>query len=315
MCKSTPPPSSERRFLANVGYARRMRRFVVSTVVVLAVVGASPVAQAPAKTFLWSISAPGAPSSYLLGSLHVLTPDYYPLSPPIENAFGASKVLIEEADLDEVTNPATVMSLVSKAILSDGRTLDQLIAADLYAKVMERADKAGLPRVAVQRMKPWLIALSLTQPALQAAGFKAEHGVDKHFFDRAKKAGMSRRALETVAFQFQRLDEMAAPQQEALLRSTIDELDTQIANVKNLADAWSRGDTVTIEKLLLTSMTDSPELYQRILVERNVSWVSAVEDCVKEKTSCFVVVGAAHLVGPDSLVALLQKKGYKVEQQ
>ncbi|MBA3269293.1 MAG: TraB/GumN family protein, partial [Acidobacteria bacterium] len=40
-----------------------------------------------------------------------------------------------------------------------------------------------------------------------------------------------------------------------------------------------------------------------------------VEVCLKQKTSCFVVVGAAHLVGPDSLVAMLRKKGYTVEQQ
>ena len=32
-------------------------------------------------------------------------------------------------------------------------------------------------------------------------------------------------------------------------------------------------------------------------------------------TPCFVVVGAAHLVGPDGLLTLLTKKGYRVEQQ
>ena len=224
-------------------------------------------------------------------------------------------MLIEEADLDEVTNPATVMSLVGKAMLSDGRTLDQLIPPDLNAQVMERADKLGLPRAALQRMKPWLVAISLTQPALQAAGFEAEQGIDKHFFDRAKKAGMTRRALETVAFQFDRLDQLTPAQQEALLRSTLEDLDTQLSEVKTIAAAWSRGDTATVEKLLLSSMSDSPELYKRLIVERNASWVPAVEDCFKQRVSCFVVVGAAHLVGPDSLVAMLQKKGYKVEQQ
>jgi uncharacterized protein YbaP (TraB family) len=292
-----------------------MRRLLVSSLIASSVAVASATAQAPAKNFLWTVSAPGAPPSYLLGSLHVLTADYYPLSTAIEKAFAASTVLIEEADIDEVTNPATIMSLLGKAMLSDGRTLDQIIPADLHAKVMERADKFGLPRVAVQRMKPWLVAISLTQPALQAAGFEADQGVDKHFFDRAKKAGMTRRALETVAFQFERLDQLSAAQQEALLRSTLDELDTQLSEVKTMAAAWARGDTAVIEKLLLSSMIDTPDLYKRLLVERNASWVAPVEECLKQQTSCFVVVGAAHLVGPDSLVAMLQKKGYKVEQQ
>jgi hypothetical protein len=261
------------------------------------------------------VTAPGAPPSYLLGSLHVLTADYYPLAPAIERAFTTSKVLIQEADIDEVTNPSVVMGLIGKAMLPDGKTLDQVIPLELHARVMERADKFGIPRVAIQRMKPWLVALSLTQPALQAAGFKAEHGVDKHFFDRAKSAGMTRRALETVAFQFDRLDQLSATQQEALLRSTLEDLDTQLANVKNIAQAWVTGDVAAVEKLLLASMTESPDLYKRMLVERNASWVAPVEDCLKQQTSCFVVVGAAHLVGPDSLVAMLQKRGYKVEQQ
>jgi uncharacterized protein YbaP (TraB family) len=271
-------------------------------------------AQAPAKHFLWSVSAPGAPPSYLMGSLHVLTADYYPLSARIDQAFASSTVLILEADMDELSSPATLMSLMGKAMLQDGKTLEQVIAADLYTKVMARADKAGVPRAAIQRLKPWMVALLLTAPALQAAGFKPEHGVDKHFFDRAKKAGTERRALETVAFQFDRMDQMTAAQQEALLRATLDGLDSQMANVKTMAEAWARGDTGSLEKLLLTEMKTAPDLYARLLVERNANWVEPVETCVKQKTSCFVVVGAAHLIGPDSLVAMLQKKGYTVEQ-
>jgi uncharacterized protein len=271
-------------------------------------------AQAPAKHFLWSVSAPGAPPSYLMGSLHVLTAEYYPLSARIDQAFTSSTVLIVEADMDELANPATLMSLLGKAMLSDGKTLEQVIDADLHAQVMERADKAGVPRAAIARLRPWMVALLLTAPTLQAAGFKPEHGVDKHFFDRAKKAGTERRALETVAYQFGRLDQMTAPQQEALLRATLNDLDAQTANVKTMAEAWARGDTDALEKLLLTEMKSAPDLYDRLLVERNANWVDSVETCVKQKTSCFVVVGALHLIGPDSLVAMLQKKGYKVEQ-
>src|SRR5262245_29946691 len=99
-----------------MSYPRLMRRLVVSSLVAGTIAVAVPSAQAPAKNFLWTVSTAGAPPSFLLGSLHVLTPDYYPLSARIEQAFAASSVLIEEADIDEVTNPATVMSLVGKAM-------------------------------------------------------------------------------------------------------------------------------------------------------------------------------------------------------
>jgi uncharacterized protein len=291
-----------------------MPRLVLCLFTAIAVAVASPDAQSAKKHFLWMVKAADAPPTYLLGSLHALTANYYPLSPKIEQAFAQSKVLIEEVDIDEMSNPATAMSLIGKAMLTDGRTLDQVIAPDLYKLVAARAEKAGLPLMAVQRMKPWMAAVTLTLPALTASGFDPNLGIDRHFFDKAKKVAMERRSLETVAYQFDRFDQMSPVLQEAMLRSVIADLDTQLSNVKTIADAWAQGDTATIDTLLLGAFRESPELYERLLVERNRNWVEPVERCLKEKTACFVVVGAAHLVGPSSLVSLLQKRGYSVEQ-
>jgi uncharacterized protein YbaP (TraB family) len=237
------------------------------------------------------------------------------LSPRLERAFSESTVLVEEVDIDEMTNPATSLSLIGKAMYVDGTTLDRVIAPDLFKSVVARAEKTGVPIPAIQRMKPWMAAVSLTAPALKAAGFEASRGVDQHFFDKAKLAGMERRALETVAYQFDRLDQMPAATQEAMLRSVIADLDLQLSSVKEIADAWARGDTATIERLLLGALLESPDLYERLLVERNRNWVAPVEACILAKTACFVVVGAAHLVGPHSLVSLLEKRGHRVTQQ
>jgi uncharacterized protein YbaP (TraB family) len=260
-------------------------------------------------------SAGGGTPTYLVGSLHVLTPNFYPLPARIDEAFTQSKVLVEEVDMDELTNPSTLLPLLAKAVYTDGRTLDAVIAPDLYKAVVARAEKAGVPAVALQRMKPWMAAVSLTAPALKSAGFDAELGVDRHFFDRAKAAGLERRALETVAYQFDRFDDMALPLQEAMLRSVLVDLDTQLSNVTLIAEAWRRGDTAAIEKDLLSAFLEAPALYERLLAERNRNWVAPVEACVKQGEACFIVVGAAHLVGPDSLVGLLRAKGYDVEQQ
>ena len=65
-----------------------------------------------------------------------------------------------------------------------------------------------------------------------------------------------------------------------------------------MAQAWTFGDVAAIEKLTLASLQESPELYQRLLVERNHNWIPHVEACLKKNSGCFIVVGAAHLVGP-----------------
>jgi uncharacterized protein YbaP (TraB family) len=272
-------------------------------------------APASQKHFMWMVKTASGPPTFLLGSLHLLSPEYYPLSLEIEQAFKQSAVLIEEVDLDEMTNPAVALPLIGKAMFMDGRTLEQVIAPDLYKKVLERGEKAGLPAEALQRMKPWMAAASLTLPSMKAAGFNTELGLDKYFFDKAKTAGIERRALETVAYQFDRLDQMPPAIQEAMLRAVIVDIDTKLSSVKTIADAWARGDVVTMERLSLGAMRESPELYERLLVARNRNWVAPVEACLTEKKACFVVVGAAHLVGPHSLVALLQQKGHTVEQR
>jgi uncharacterized protein YbaP (TraB family) len=267
------------------------------------------------KHFLWKVEAANGNAAYLVGSIHVLTADAYPLPAAIDQVFAESKTLVEEVNLDEMSDPAMMMSALSKAMLTDGKTLDQLVDARTYAEVQKRAEAFGMPMAALQRMKPWLVAVTLMAPTLQSAGFKPELGIDRHYFDRAKKTNMKREGLETLAYQLDRFDQMSPKLQEELLKATIEDLDTQVAGVKDMVRAWRSGDVATVEKLALTAFQESPELYQRLLLERNQNWVPHVEKCIADNAGCFIVVGAAHLVGRDGLPALLAKKGYKVTQQ
>jgi uncharacterized protein len=269
---------------------------------------------AQTRSFMWKVEGEGG-SAYLLGSLHVLTPEWYPLNATINKAFAESKVLVEEIDIAEASDPTRMMSALMKAMLTEGRTLSKVVAPDVYAEVKKRAEKVGLPMMAVERMKPWLVAITLMAPTLQAAGFKPELGVDRHFYDRAVDSRMRRQALETLQYQLDRFDELSMPLQEALLKSTLTDLDIEVANVKEMAQAWGFGNVEAIEKMTLASLKEAPELYHRLLVERNNNWMPHLETCIKQNAGCFIVVGAAHLVGPDGLPALLQKKGYKVTQQ
>jgi uncharacterized protein YbaP (TraB family) len=286
----------------------------LAAIVALLFASAPTVAQTSGRQFLWKVEGEGA-SAYLLGSLHVLTSDFYPLSATINKAFAESKTLVEEVDIDETNDPMLMMAALSKAMLTGGQTLDQVVAPEVYAEVQKRAEKAGLPMAALQRMKPWLVAITLMAPTLEAAGFKPEHGIDRHFFDRAKDSGMKRQALETMAYQLDRFDSLSAKLQEDLLRTTMEDLDKEVAGVKDLAQAWTFGNVAQMEKLTMSMRDEAPELYQRLLVERNHNWIPHVETCLKQKAACFIVVGAAHLVGPDGLPTLLASKGYRVTQQ
>ena len=111
---------------------------------------------------MWKVEGDGGSIAYLLGSLHMLTPEWYPLNATINKAFADSTVLVEEVDISEMSDPALMMSALMKAMLTDGKTLDQVIAPATYAAVKQSAEKVGLPMMAVNRMKPWLVAITLT---------------------------------------------------------------------------------------------------------------------------------------------------------
>jgi uncharacterized protein YbaP (TraB family) len=291
-----------------------IRRCVTAFVLVWCVAGPAA-AQVGPRHFLWKVEGDGTSTAYLLGSLHVLTPDYYPLSPTINQAFAASRTLVEEIDLDQTRDPTQMMAAMARAMLPDGESLEQLVSPATYSELTRLAAAGGLPMTALQRMKPWLVAITLMAPALQAAGLSGEHGVDKHFFDRAKAAGMERRGLETLAYQVDRFERLSPALQEAMLVSTMEELDTYVSRVHELARAWAAGDVTALEDQLLSSFDQSRELYERLLVERNRNWLAHVDTCLQQDAGCFIVVGAAHLVGPDGLPTLLTERGYRVTQQ
>jgi uncharacterized protein YbaP (TraB family) len=103
--------------------------------------------------------------------------------------------------------------------------------------------------------------------------------------------------------------------QEQMLRSTLTELDSQQNSVAAMINAWKTGDAAALEKMSLSSFDGYRGAYSSLIVERNNNWVPQIEACMAKPQPCFVVVGAAHLIGPDGLLTLLKKKGYKIEQQ
>jgi uncharacterized protein YbaP (TraB family) len=266
------------------------------------------------KNFLWRVeSATGA--LYLAGSVHALSADIYPLNPVFEKAFTASDTLVEEINLGEMNQLTSApLTILGKGMFQDGRTFDQVVSKETAALVAERV-KDTIPFEMLRPMKPWMVDLMLTAIELQKEGLDANLGLDKHFFDEAQTAGKRVVGLETAESQIDRLDQLPAAVQEQMLRSSLEDLDSERKNLKAIVAAWRRGDAAGLQQLLLAGFANYPAAYASLLVERNRNWMPQIEACLGGRNSCFVVVGAAHLVGPDGLLAMLQKKGYRVTQQ
>jgi uncharacterized protein YbaP (TraB family) len=221
---------------------------------------------------------------------------------------------VEEADLGEMLAPTSQLALLQTGMLPSDQSLDKVLSQSTYEQVSKRMNDLGLPIEPLRQFKPWALAIMLLGLEWQKAGFDPNLGLDKHFYDRAQNEGKAVQGLETLAYQLSRFDGMTMAQQDRLLADTIKGLDTEMGNVNKLAEAWKAGDAPTVERIVLSDLKDDPVMYQRLLVERNQNWLPKLEALFSRPGRAFVVVGAAHLVGPDGLLSLLKAKGYAVEQ-
>lgn len=265
------------------------------------------------RGLIWAVERDGR-TSWLVGSLHLLPPEAYPLPAAVEAAFQSADTLIEEADPDELKAPEAAGELLKRAFFPPGQTLQGSVAASTYKVIAERATKAGLPMEAVQRMRPWMVAITLAALEMQSAGFDPALGIDRHFRDRAVAMKKPVQTLEAALDQIAMLESLGPALQDALVLESLQGASTEVSQVRTLMAAWLAGDATVIERLLVDTAKDAPAIHQALLIDRNKRWVPKIEACLAAGR-CMVVVGAGHLVGTDGLVDLLSRRGYRLVQR
>jgi uncharacterized protein YbaP (TraB family) len=286
----------------------------VSTVSAQAGVQSQPGSQpGQKKDFLWSVKSDKG-TVYLLGSLHLLKADAFPLDKNIEAAYRNSNKVVFEADIAGARDQEFQSKMVAQGLYAEGQTLQQNISKETYALLEKKVAALGLTIAQLNPLKPWLCASAIGGLALMKMGFDPNYGVDVYFFDKAKKDGKELLFLEPLESQMRLFTELTGKEGDALLRQTLKDLEVIETMLPDMVNAWKTGDAVRLGALMTMSFKDLPELYNRFVVERNKAWVSTIDRLLAQGGTSFVVVGAGHLGGPDNLLQLLQNKGYRIEQ-
>ncbi len=265
------------------------------------------------KSCLWRISSEKN-TVYLLGSVHILKKENYPLKQSIENAYLDAEKLVFEIHLDSAESLSTQMMIMSKGMFTDGTTLENSLDEETYTLVKQISQDLGLNIEQMTRFKPWFLTVTLMTLKLQRLGFNPNYGIDKYFFNKAKSAGKEIGDLETVKFQIDLFDTLSKMNQKEFILQTLRELDILEEDIDDLIDAWETGNTTRLDSLVLTSFREYPDIYQRFIYQRNMSWLPRIETYLRQDNNILVIVGAGHLLGDDGIIALLKKRGYTVRQ-
>lgn len=265
-------------------------------------------ASVAAQPLVWRLSG-GGTTHYIAGSVHALRDSDYPLPAAYAVAYGATSRLVLEVDISESDGGQARRIALEAGRLPRGQKLCTVLGHNDCAEAERLAATAGLTLRTVSRYEPWLAALTLTADGMRRLGLDAALGVDRHLLERALADRRPVLGLETTAAQFAAFDGLPAAVQKRLLLDSLKQMPTLPTEFEAIVAAWRDGDLAKLAAQQ-QGIGEAPELHRALFAERHARWLPQLEKMLASTTPTFVVVGAQHLVGPDSLLLALERSGF-----
>jgi len=262
---------------------------------------------------LWKISGAGT-TLYIFGSVHVLKPGTTWLEDDLRQKISSATAIYLEVSPAEQQELFVAGLVLKYGILAKGDSLKNHLPAAVYAEVSAAFRAHGIPEKAFDSFKPWTADLTYSALKFLDAGYKQETGVEATITALAQAKGIRTEGLETAEFQISLFASLTDQEATQMLREDVAEVDQLEAVMNRLTRSWSSGDLADLAAYFAEISKDDPKLQKKIITDRNASWVSKVQAIMGKPGTYLVVVGTGHLVGPASLVAMLQKAGLKIER-
>ena len=304
--------------------AMRAARTTIASALLGILAATAPAAHAdpapPDRPFLWRIDGDALQKpSYLFGTIHLSNDRIAQLHPAAEQAFVGADALFTEITL----NPADQMAAAMLMMRRDGKTLSESIGPELTKKLAAqlREIQPGLDIAIFQPMKTWAAGMMVVMLPHQLDGRKA---LDAILWERATQAGQQTGGLEMIADQIGAFEILNEAEQVIYFRETLKAIGEAEDTIEKLIAAYETGDATTLETLLEESMKLDEEdeqvrdigqrLIAALITQRDVSMAAKIHDTLTQnpEKSAFFAVGAAHLLGDQSIRKHLETKGYTI---
>jgi len=266
-----------------------------------------------ADSAVWQITS-GSNSVYLGGTVHLLRPSDYPLPEEYEQAYQNSSQIYFETDLSAMSDLSVQTQMLQQLTYQDGRSLKGVLSIEAYAALSDYTNEAGVPLMMLEKFKPGMVVSTLQVMEFRRIGFTPE-GVDAYFNTRAISDAKFIGQLETVMEQIGFLASMGEGNESEFILLSLRDLEETADLMDGMIAAWRSGNNSELADLFVKEMkNEAPELYNSLLRQRNLNWIPQIDQMLRDNDTEFVLVGAAHLVGDEGLLKLLEVKGYQVTQ-
>ena len=260
----------------------------------------------------WTAKLPELPPLHFFGALHFGTEEMYPLPQMLEDAYLADDAIAFETNLGELSTPRFNAMMTDMGRQPNGSHLSQNLKAETWNSLSAISLKLGYSPEYIDTLQSWYCASVLTSAALRLAGLNSHLGIDGYIFQRSVMEQRPVICLETPQKQLELLASINPETDEVFIQHTIRELADMAKFSHEMLEYWLDGNAKGLARLVADGFENNNELQKLMLEDRNRQWFDKLHSANLQNMSVLSVVGAGHLVGPDSILNLFKTNGYVV---
>jgi uncharacterized protein YbaP (TraB family) len=263
---------------------------------------------------IWKIRN-GASTVYVLGSLHIVPPEFQWRTPEIDAAVRATDTFVFEVPVDAQAIKHQKDFIIHNGILPSGTSLRAVLTPVEFRTYTRILHDAGLKPEQFERYRPWLAAVIVGLAYVHGRDIATLTGVDDVIIDYAQRQRKELRYLETIEQQMQLLMTGGDLAQVKALKRMIVALPNTRSHAVDLLETWASGDAARFDAMIDADFKGHAEARDWLISRRNRVWLDPIKALLDSggKTA-MVTVGAAHLGGPDGLIAMLCRAHYEVQR-
>lgn len=266
-----------------------------------------------AEHILWQISGE-TNTVYLLGSVHLLRKEDYPLPAIYDAVYAEAESIIMELDMDDLDPMHIQQHMMTTGMVEEGNSLQLILGDTVWEEASALADTLEIRLDMLNATEPWLAALTIVELQMAKLGFDSSLGVETYFLNQALKDKKPIQGLETIEEQIDIFDRLPLEEQSRFLLKTLQDAQSIEAGLDELIAAWRSGDLATMHDELIKGFEGFPGVYESLVAQRNRAWTRDIEELLDDQDDYLIIVGALHLIGKDSVIRQLSKMGYDISQ-
>lgn len=264
-----------------------------------------------AKGFQWEVTKDNK-TMYLVGTMHPINKEYNYFNKNVNDIIRKTDVLAVEI------NPSKeeISRVNSRSVYQNGKSIEDELDKIQIKNLKSMCSEIGVDYNNIKNLKPHIIMNNL-----EAVLYNKANLVMETFDDMLKNTIINNKKrvieLETMEFQMDLLSKINGLESLKLILNNykkgkfLEDGEETIKYSKELMDGYAKGDESVMEKAI-ELQKKNPLSYRVMITNRNKVMTKKIDELFVDNETYTVAVGALHFFGDESIIKMLENKGYKV---